>query len=97
MQITETGEFCLSVGGGVYSGEYDKSLIGREFVHFKGGRYRLLGFAKTSEGEETVVVYQTLYGECGMWVRPAKMFFENVTRDGVTMPRFRLVEEGDAD
>lgn len=57
MQMTETGEFCRSVGGGVYSGKYDPSLIGREFVHFKGGRYRLLGFAKTSEGEETVVVY----------------------------------------
>lgn len=80
---------CNEVGGAVYAGEYDASLIGREFVHFKGGRYRLLGFARFSESEELMVVYQTLYGESGMWVRPAKMFFENVTRDGVTQPRFR--------
>ena len=80
---------CNEVGGAVYAGEYDASLIGREFVHFKGGHYRLLGFARFSEGEELMVVYQTLYGEAGMWVRPAKMFFENVTRDGVTQPRFR--------
>ena len=80
---------CNEVGGAVYVGEYDDSLIGREFVHFKGGRYRLLGFARFSESDELMVVYQTLYGEAGMWVRPAKMFFENVTRDGVTQPRFR--------
>ena len=37
-----------------------------------------------------MVVYQALYGDGGLWVRPAKMFFETVTRDGRTMPRFRL-------
>ena len=75
---------CNEVGAAVYAGEYDASLIGREFVHFKGGRYRLLGFARSSESEELMVVYQTLYGEAGMWVRPAKMFFEIITRDGIT-------------
>jgi hypothetical protein len=50
-----------------------------------------LGFARFSESEELMVVYQTLYGESGMWVRPAKMFFENVTRDGVVQPRFKPV------
>ena len=82
---------CNEVGAAVYACEHDASLIGREFVHFKGGHYRLLGFARSSESEELMVVYQTLYGESGMWVRPAKMFFENVTRDGVTQPRFRPV------
>lgn len=67
-----------------------KELIGREFVHFKGGHYRLVGFAKDSETLETMVVYQALYGECGLWVRPAKMFFETITRDGKTMKRFAL-------
>ena len=84
---------CNEVGGAVYAGEYDASLIGREFVHFKGGRYRLLGFARFSEGEELMVVYQTLYGEAGMWVRPAKMFFETIERDGRTMKRFEPVED----
>jgi hypothetical protein len=38
-----------------------------------------------------MVVYLTLYGEAGMWVRSAKMFFENVTHNGVAQPRFRPV------
>ena len=73
----------------VCAGEHHSALIGREFVHFKGGRYRLVGYAKDSETCETMVVYQALYGDGGLWVRPAKMFFETVTRDGRTMPRFR--------
>ena len=70
------------------------NLIGREFVHFKGGRYRLEGFAKDSETLEEMVVYRALYGEGGLWVRPAKMFFETIERDGKTMKRFELVENG---
>jgi len=69
------------------------SLIGREFVHFKGRHYRLEGFAKDSETLEDMVVYRALYGEGGLWVRPAKMFFENVEKPGYSGPRFRLVQE----
>ena len=71
------------------------SLIGREFVHFKGGRYRLEGFATDSETREEVVVYRALYGDGGLWVRPAKMFFETVERDGKTMRRFELAKGND--
>ena len=63
-------------------------LVGREFQHFKGNRYRLEGFAKDSETLEEIVVYRALYGDGGLWVRPAKMFFETVERDGKTMKRF---------
>ena len=70
------------------------NLIGREFVHFKGGHYRLEGFAKDSETLDEMVVYRALYGEGGLWVRPAKMFFETIERDGKTMKRFELVENG---
>jgi len=77
-------------------------LIGREFVHFKGGHYRLHGFAKDSETLETMVVYEALYGKDplpngfgvtsgGLWVRPAKTFFGEVTRDGRRFRRFELV------
>ena len=69
------------------------SLIGREFVHFKGGHYRLEGFAKDSETLEEMVVYRALYGEGGLWVRPAKMFFGTIERDGKTMKRFELTWE----
>ena len=70
-----------------------ESLIGREFVHFKGKRYQLLDFAKNSETEELMVVYRTLYGAMEHWVRPAKMFFETIERDGYVGPRFKLAEE----
>ena len=70
-----------------------QEMIGREFRHFKGNLYRLEGFAKDSETLEEMVVYRALYGEGGLWVRPAKMFFETIERDGKTMRRFELVED----
>ena len=70
-----------------------QNLIGREFRHFKGNRYRLEGFAKDSETLEEMVVYRALYGERGLWVRSAKMFFETIERDGKRMRRFELVDD----
>lgn len=70
--------------------EQAQTLAGREFVHFKGNRYRLEGFAKDSETLEDMVVYRALYGEGGLWVRPARMFFETIDRDGYHGPRFQL-------
>ena len=67
-----------------------KDLVGQEFRHFKGNLYRLEGFAKDSETLEEMVVYRALYGEHGLWVRPAKMFFETIERDGKRMKRFEL-------
>ena len=73
--------------------EEQEELIGREFRHFKGNLYRLEGFAKDSETLEEMVVYRALYGERGLWVRPAKMFFETVEREGKKMMRFELLED----
>ena len=72
--------------------EENRGFIGREFRHFKGKLYRLEGFAKDSETLEEMVVYRALYGENGLWVRPAKMFFETIERGGKRMKRFELVE-----
>jgi len=68
----------------------------RYFRHFKGGLYRLLYEAQDSETREEVVVYQALYGERGIWVRPKKMFFEEVERDGYCGPRFREISREEA-
>ena len=73
--------------------ENQADLVGRTFRHFKGNLYRLEGFAKDSETLEEMVVYRALYGERGLWVRPAKMFFETVERAGKTMKRFEPVED----
>ena len=72
--------------------EEQASLVGRTFRHFRGNLYRLEGFAKDSETLEEMVVYRALYGERGLWVRPAEMFFETVERAGKTMKRFELVD-----
>ena len=65
----------------------------RYFRHFKGNPYRLLVHAKDSETLSRMVTYQALYGKRGYWVRPEKMFFEQVTRDGKTFPRFSEIEK----
>ena len=58
------------------------------YRHFKGGKYRLIDIAKHSETLEPMVVYQALYGEQGLWVRPAHMWTEIVKRDDYEGPRF---------
>ena len=64
------------------------------YRHFKGNEYQVLGVARHSETEEEMVVYRALYGEGGLWVRPAAMWLETVTRDGVTKPRIPLLTLG---
>ncbi len=61
------------------------------FRHYKGNEYRVLSLARHSETLEPLVVYQALYGERGIWVRPAGMFVETVTIDGQVRPRFARI------
>lgn len=63
------------------------------YRHFKGNEYQLLGIARHSETMEELVVYRALYGERGLWVRPAAMWSERVERDGYSVPRFTFVRE----
>lgn len=63
------------------------------YRHFKGNEYEVVGVARHSETMEDMVVYRALYGEGGLWVRPATMWTETVERDGYSGPRFVPVEE----
>ncbi|MBQ6374133.1 MAG: DUF1653 domain-containing protein [Clostridia bacterium] len=63
------------------------------YRHFKGGLYEVLAVARHSETEEPMVVYRALYGEGGVWVRPASMWNEEIVRDGRTLRRFERVKE----
>ena len=63
-----------------------------KYRHFKGGEYEVITLASDSETGEEVVVYRALYGERKVWVRPAKMWFEKVERDGKTYQRFTYIE-----
>ncbi|WP_394561886.1 DUF1653 domain-containing protein [Aquipseudomonas alcaligenes] len=62
------------------------------YRHYKGPQYRVFGSARHSETDEWVVVYQALYGDFGLWVRPLEMFCSTVELDGETVPRFALIE-----
>ena len=62
------------------------------YRHFKGNEYEVIGVARHSETLEELVVYCALYGDGGLWVRPAAMWTERVERDGYCGPRFRPVE-----
>jgi hypothetical protein len=65
--------------------------IGSTYEHYKKLRYQVLAIARHSESLEELVVYQALYGERGVWVRPVSMFLENVVIEGNLQPRFKLV------
>ena len=58
------------------------------YRHFKGNMYEVVGVARHSETEEPLVVYRAIYGEGGLWVRPAEMWNEIVERNGKTYRRF---------
>ena len=58
------------------------------YRHYKGGLYDVVGTVRHSESLEPMTLYRALYGEQGLWVRPAAMFNENVVIDGLCQPRF---------
>ncbi len=67
-------------------------LVDSLYEHYKGLRYKIIGVARHSETLEELVVYQALYGEGSMWVRPLSMFLENIVINGQSQPRFKLVQ-----
>lgn len=65
--------------------------IGKKYRHFKGNEYLVMHIAKHSETLEELVVYQALYGEIGVWVRPLDMFLEQVEVNGQMVNRFEEI------
>ena len=63
------------------------------YQHYKGQIYQVFNVARHSETEEQLVVYQCLYGDYSMWVRPLSMFTETVEIEGEVIPRFKLIQE----
>lgn len=63
----------------------------RKIPPFQGKEYELLEIATHSETLEQMVVYRALYGERGIWVRPASMWSETVEKDGYSGPRFQYI------
>ena len=65
------------------------------YRHFKGNVYRVLHIAKHTETLEEMVVYQAMYGDRDIWVRPKAMFEEVIERDGKIFRRFEPITEAD--
>lgn len=68
------------------------------YQHYKGKQYYVLGLARHSETLEEMIVYKALYeskefGNDALWVRPKKMFFEDVIFEGKKVPRFEFLSE----
>ncbi|ATZ63154.1 DUF1653 domain-containing protein [Acinetobacter bereziniae] len=62
------------------------------YRHYKGNLYQVLHIATHSETREKLVVYQCLYGDYSIWVRPYEMFIEHVTlEDGQSRARFEFL------
>lgn len=66
------------------------------YRHYKGNLYEVLMTAQHSETEEWMVVYKALYGDKGLWVRPYKMFIEQIEIEGTMVERFKKVKDEDA-
>ncbi|MGC1173882.1 DUF1653 domain-containing protein [Polaromonas sp.] len=64
------------------------------YRHYKGLMYEVVGTVRHSETLEPMTLYRALYGEKGLWVRPAAMFAEEVVVDGVRQPRFARQHQG---
>lgn len=68
-----------------------RSIESGLYRHFKGNLYLVEQVAQHSETMEKFVVYQALYGDLGLWVRPLSMFMETVEVGGETIPRFQRI------
>jgi hypothetical protein len=61
------------------------------YRHYKGMEYQVLDTVRHSETLEPMTLYRALYGEHGLWVRPAAMFLETVVIEGAAQPRFTRI------
>ena len=76
----------------------DENNLCVKYRHYKNEKlYEVIAQARHSETLELMIVYRALYrsdefGDNQIWVRPERMFFENVIHNGQTVPRFQRIE-----
>lgn len=62
------------------------------YQHYNGKHYHVIGVSRHSETLEEMVVYRSLYGDYGLWVRPRVMFEEEVVIEEQKRPRFQFIQ-----
>ncbi len=70
----------------------EESLPLGKYKHYKGKMYEVIGVAKHSETPEELGVYHALDDRKDLWVRPVKMFLEEVEVDGKKVRRFEFIK-----
>lgn len=68
-------------------------MIKGKYKHYKGKEYQVIDVVKHSETLEELVLYKQLYGDFALWVRPLKMFNEEINLDGKWVKRFELISD----
>ena len=74
-----------------------RTILPGIYQHYKGNYYEVLYIARHSETLEPMVVYKALYGDGGVWARPASMWNETVEHEGQTVPRFKKLSHAEKD
>ena len=72
-----------------------RDILPGKYRHYKGGKYEVIGLANHSETLEVMVIYRALYGEMGLWARPAYMWNEEVSTPSGKVRRFERIKEDD--
>lgn len=84
--VTPLRHHCICYNATMNSSS-NNPTVGR-FRHYKGGEYEVFAVATHTETEEKMVVYRSVIDGEKVWVRPYDMFFDKVTINGETIPRF---------
>jgi len=71
----------------------EKNIKTGIYKHYKGNLYEVLDVGRHSETEEWFVIYKTLYGDGGTWLRPYEMFMETIEVEGEALKRFEYMEK----
>ena len=69
----------------------EKNIKTGIYKHYKGNLYEVLDVGRHSETEEWFVIYKTLYGDGGTWLRPYEMFMETIQVEGQALKRFEYI------